>query len=237
MKLLVTRPEADSEALAETLAALGHEAVQAPLLTIRFFDDATLPAGDWQALLVTSANGARALGRREIARELKSLPVLAVGPSSAAALRREGFVSVKAAGGDVEALAALAVAELKPEAGPLLHIAGSVVAGDLGSALGAHGFTVERAVFYEAELAQQLPETARRALEDHTLEGVLFYSPRTARAFTSLVMAAGLKDCLTGVTAYCLSRAVADELRELPFGGVKIAARPEQPALLALISA
>lgn len=237
MKLLVTRPEADSAALAETLAALGHEAVVAPLLAIRFFDEAELPVRNWQGLLVTSANGARALGRRRDADALRNLPVFAVGQASAEALVHEGFTRVRAAGGDVDTLAALVVASLRPDEGPLLHVAGSVVAGDLGSALAAHGFKVERAVLYEAEKAVRLPGAACDALEKGSLDGILLYSPRTARTFVSLVTKAGLEDRLGDVTAYCLSQAVADALKGLPLRGVKIAHEPEQSALLALISA
>lgn len=237
MKLLVTRPEADNATLAETLAALGHEAVVAPLLAIRFFDEAELPVRNWQALLVTSANGARALGRRRDTDALRNLPVFAVGQASAEALVREGFARVKAAGGDVDALTALVVASLRPDGGPLLHVAGKVVAGDLGSALAVHGFKVERAVLYEAEKAPRLPDAARDALENRSLGGVLLYSPRTARIFVSLVAKAGLEDCLGDVTAYCLSQAVADELKDLPLLRTKVAREPEQSALLALISA
>ncbi len=237
MKLLVTRPEADNAALVEVLAALGHEAVVAPLLAIRFLDEAELPVRNWQALLVTSANGARALGRRRDVDSLRNLPVFAVGQASAEELLREGFTHVTAAGGDVDALTALLVASLRPGGGPLLHVAGSVVAGDLGSSLAAHGFKVERAVLYEAERATRLPGAARDALENRSLAGVLLYSPRTARTFVSLVTKACLEDRLGGVTAYCLSQAVADAVKDLPLLRTRVAREPEQSALLALISA
>jgi uroporphyrinogen-III synthase len=235
VRLLVTRPEEDSTPLADALAALGHEAVMAPLLTIRFFDDAPLPEGAWQALLVTSANGARALGRREDARPLLQLPVFAVGAASADAARAAGFAHVEAAGGDVEALAGHVPEALAPGGGPLLHVAGSAVAGDLAALLGAKGFSVERAVLYEATLAKTLPGVAREALEGGTLDGVVLYSPRTARAFASLVVDAGLQACVSGLAAYCLSPAVAAALERLPGLTVKIARQPDQAGLLFLL--
>ena len=64
MRLLVTRPEADAAALAGILAGRGHEPIMAPVMSIRFLDQAAIPSRAWQALLVTSANGARALARR-----------------------------------------------------------------------------------------------------------------------------------------------------------------------------
>lgn len=235
MRLLVTRPEEDSAPLADALSALGHEAVLAPLLDIRFLEGAELPEAAWQALLVTSANGVRALVRHDHAASLLSLPVLAVGPASADAARAAGFVKVEAAGGDVGSLAEHVGKALDPAAGPLLHVAGSAVAGDLAGMLEARGFSVTRAVLYEARLASALPEAARAALEEGTLDGVLLYSPRTARAFASLVRKAGLEARVTGLAAFCLSQAVADALDDLPGLTVKIAREPDQAALIALL--
>lgn len=237
MRLLVTRPEEDSAPLADALVALGHEVVMAPLLTIRFLDDAFLPEGRWRALLFTSANGVRALVRRNEALRLLPLPVFAVGPASADAARAAGFVTVEAAGGDVTSLAAHVSGALKPEGGPLLHVAGSTVAGDLAGSLGAQGFEVKRAVLYEAAPAHVLPEAARQEIEDGSLDGVLLYSPRTARAFASLVLEAGLATRTEGLVAYCLSPNVAEALRDLPGLTVKIAREPDQAALVALLPA
>jgi hypothetical protein len=40
---------------------------------------------------------------------------------------------------------------------------------------------------------------------------------------------------MSAITAYCLSEAVADALTGLPFKAVRIAAAPQQEALLALL--
>ena len=235
MRLLVTRPEADAAALAGILAGRGHEPIMAPVMSIRFLDQAALPRRNWQALLVTSANGARALARRPEAAALKNVRVLAVGPASAQAMADAGFRWVEAAAGDVDALAALVCLELSPDGGPLLHVAGSVVAGDLQTVLAVQGFEVERAVLYEAAPAAALPSAAVQALAEGGVDGVLLYSPRTARLFLSLVRAAGLQSGLAAITAYCLSPAVAEALGDAGFLTVKIAEQPEQATLLALL--
>ncbi|MFN4353988.1 uroporphyrinogen-III synthase [Parvibaculum sp.] len=235
MRLLVTRPERESQALAAELRARGHEVTIAPLLSIRYLDGVSLPKRDWQALLVTSANGARALGRIAEA-DLKRIPVLAVGEASAAAARAEGFANVRAAEGDVHTLDALAARVLDPAKGPLFHAAGSVLAGDLKAMLEARGFEVERLALYEAE-KQDLPQDVLDALKDGQIGGVLFFSPRTAGQFAALIRAAGLPSSLGGVTAYCLSAAVAGELAGLGFRTVQIAAEPSLKSLTALISA
>lgn len=63
MRVIVTRPAEDAADLAATLSGMGHETILAPLLDIRLAPDADLPALPWQAVLITSANGARALAR------------------------------------------------------------------------------------------------------------------------------------------------------------------------------
>ncbi len=241
MRLLVTRPEADAGKLMAALAGNGHEAVLAPLMEIDFHDDAELPVRDWQAILVTSANGVRALAARSEAATMKAVPVLAVGHASAEAARAAGFSHVRSAAGDVEALADLVSAELSPDAGPLLHVAGSVTAGDLQVMLGVKGFEVVRAVLYEARPVRFLPDVAHAALEARDVDGVLLYSPRTARLFMTLVHEAGLDGALAGVEAFCLSGAVAADAvgrdgEGALFRRVHVAERPEQPALIELVN-
>jgi len=61
MRLLVTRPEPDNARTAAALRAKGHEVVLAPLLHIEAVADADLGEPPWAAILLTSANGARAV--------------------------------------------------------------------------------------------------------------------------------------------------------------------------------
>ena len=232
MRLLVTRPAAESEALAVLLAARGHAVTVAPVMEIRPIPGAQVSLESVQALLVTSRNGAEALARATADRRC---PVLAVGRASAAACRAAGFADVRSADGDVEALARLVTQRLRPEAGALLHVAGSAVAGDLAGTLSQAGYKVRRAVLYEARPVELLPEAAAAFLKAHAPGGVLFYSPRSTALFGRLCGAAELSAELKLLTALCLSPAVAEAARALGFGGVRIAAGPDQDALLALI--
>ena len=238
MKALVTRPAEDAAPLARSLAERGIDTVLAPMLTIRALPEAaqrlTNALIGAQALLFTSANGARVFAAVSPRREL---PVLAVGDASAAAARIANFRSVMSAGGDVADLAQLVAARLAPAHGPLVHAAGSEVAGDLAGLLGASGFTVRRAVIYAAEPVQALAAAAEAALGAGALDLALFFSPRTAGQFVRLAAAAGLAPCCRGVLALALSPAVAEALAALPWRRVVVAAAPDQPALLAALDA
>src|SRR5690606_24915182 len=113
VRLLLTRPEEDARPLGERLRAAGHEVLIEPLLKIRYRDAPTLELDGVQALLLTSANGVRALARHSHRRDL---PVLAVGDATACAARAAGFSDVRSADGDVHDLEALVVAQLSPQA-------------------------------------------------------------------------------------------------------------------------
>lgn len=88
MRVIVTRPRAQAEPLAERLRALGHEVVLCPLLEVEPLGDGPVEVEGYDWVVVTSANGADELARRSAGR----MPRLAaVGPGTAEALRRHGL--------------------------------------------------------------------------------------------------------------------------------------------------
>ncbi|HEV7371590.1 uroporphyrinogen-III synthase [Arenibaculum sp.] len=231
-RLLVTRPGEDGRALAALVEARGATALIDPMLEIEHHAGPPLDLAGAQALLFTSANGVRAAAARTSER---SLPAFAVGDATARAARAAGFADVRSAGGDVGDLTALVARSLVPGAGRLVHAAGTAVAGDLGAALAAAGFVVERAVLYAARPAASLAESTVRELYAGTIDAVLFFSPRTARSFVRLAGQAGLDARLVAVDALCLSTAVAMEARTMPWHAIRVAERPEQATLLDLL--
>lgn len=232
MRLLITRPLEESGALAEELRALSHDCLIEPMLTVAPIADAVPDLTDVQAVLLTSANGARALALHDVRRDI---PVLTVGAATAEAARKAGFPNVESAGGDVAMLADLVRQRLKPENGVLLHVAGTAVAGDLAGDLGRDGFILRRAVLYRADKASKLSPACIEALKAGRLDGAVFFSPRSAATFIELVRAAGLDSTLSGLAMYALSQAVADAAGTLRWGATHVAKRPEKSALLALL--
>jgi len=231
-RVLITRPRPDAVRLATALAARGVESVLAPLSEI-VFTPVPVPLEGVQAILVTSANGVRALAAATPRRDVR---VLAVGRASADAARREGFGTVASADGDVHALAALVRRSLDRGAGGLLHASGADVAGDLAGALARDGFDVRRVSLYEARMAEALPAKAEVALRGQTLQGATLFSPRGADSFVRLLRAAGLEGTTAPLTAFCLSAAVARAASGLAWRSVEIAARPDQEALVDIVA-
>ena len=228
MRVLVTRPLQDALETARMLETMGHSALIAPLLEIRFLDGPELLLDGVQAVLATSANGVRAFARRTTDR---AIPVFAVGMQTAEAAKAAGFANVRSADGDADALAKAVAQWTTPGAGALLHAAGKEAEGKLEADLKRAGFSVQRETLYEAVAAKELAAEAARALKGSRLDAALFFSPRSARTFCECVNHLGLGDHVRGLVACCISAKAANALT-LVFQEVRIAERPNQDALL-----
>jgi uroporphyrinogen-III synthase len=232
MRVLITRPEREATTLAMALGERGHVSVIAPLFRLEFLRppaDFAAALNACQAVLLTSANGARALAE---ASDQRGKPILAVGDTTASTAEGLGFASVTSAAGDAAALVDLVRRRLDPEKGPLVHVSGVDVAVDLDDTLRPHGFDVRRFALYEACAVTSLPDSARAALQARALDAATFFSTRASDLFVRLVSAAGLQDSLGGVTAIAISPAVLEPLSVLPFRATVAAARPSRQAVL-----
>ena len=234
MRLLVTRPEPDAERTAAVLRARGHRAVIAPLLRIEPLDGATIGAGPWAAVLVTSANVAHAIAAHARRTDLIGLPVFAVGGRTAEAMRTLGCANVISADGNAGDLARIIAAHLNPPA-RLLYLAGAQRSGDLGGALRAKGFAVEIVAIYRAVVADILPPDVARELVGG-IDGVLHFSRRCAEAYVEAARAVGLLESALRPAHFCLSAQVAAPLRNAGGRLVRVARTPTEAALLDLIA-
>jgi len=232
MRLLVTRPQPDASETAKRLAALGHAVEVAPMMEIAFSPE---PAGFGvpAALLVTSRNAVRALERWPAAGAWRAVPVYAVGETTAALARAAGFDDVRAGPGDVTALADLVRADFDRDAGAILYPAARDQAADVAAML--TGFTVITVEAYRGVAATRIEEEIARAIRSTAIDGVLFYSRRTAAIFAELVAAANLGEGLARAVFFALSATVAEALAGLRPAEVRVAARPDEESLFSLI--
>ena len=232
MRVLIIRPEREATALATALIGRGHAPVIAPLFRLEILrppPEFAAALAACQTVLLTSANGARALAE---ASEQRAKPILAVGDTTASTAEGLGFAAVVSAAGDGAALAALVRRGLDPKKGALVHVSGVDIAFDLAQALAADGFEVHRFALYDAREETVLPESARAALEARSLDAATFFSSRAASVFAKLVDDAGLTDSLRGVTAIAISPAALEPLAALPFKATVAAARPTRQSVL-----
>lgn len=231
MLVLLTRPRGQAEATARRLAAIGHEALVAPLTTIAI-SDAPPPEGPFDAVLLTSANALPALSR--VRDRFVGAPILAVGTRTAEAARSAGFDGVADAGGDARALVDLVTA-LLPGGGRLLHATGRDRKAEPARSLAARGYEVSTWECYEARAVLKLPPEAAEALGAGRVDAVLHYSRRSAASFRDLCGQAGLAERAAAPLHFCLSADVAEGLGGAGFRR-RIAAWPDEAALLRLLS-
>jgi uroporphyrinogen-III synthase len=232
MRVLITRPEREATTLATALSQRGHVPVIAPLFRLEILHppaDFAASLAACQAVLLTSANGARALAE---ASEQRGRPILAVGDTTATTAEGLGFTAVASAAGDGAALVELVRKRLDPKDGPLVHVCGADQALDLGAALSHDGFEVRRFVLYDARAEGALPDSARAALQARALDAATFFSPRAAAGFAALLSKAGLVDSVRDITAIAISPAALAPLAKLPFKATVAAARPTRQAVL-----
>jgi uroporphyrinogen-III synthase len=232
VRLLVTRPEPDGARTGAALRARGHAVLLAPLLRVEVVD-AAIPDAPYGAVVMTSANAARAVASHPRRAALAALPVFAVGRRSAEAARAAGFYDVRCADGDRDDLVALMRAEYRAQRGPLLYLAGEDRAGELE--LAGSGVEVVTAVVYRAVAAESFPHAVAAALAAGALDGVLHFSRRSAEAYLACARRAALLAPALAPVQYCLSAAVAAPLAAAGASAVRIAARPDEAALLELV--
>jgi uroporphyrinogen-III synthase len=225
MRVLVTRAHADAERTAQRLAERGHEATAAPVTELAPTGE-PMPAGPFDALVVTSAHAVPALA----AAADKGLPVLAVGERTAAALREAGFHDVRAGPGDAAGLADL-VSRLVPSGARLLHAAARHRKAEPEASLRTRGHRVRVWETYEARAVERFDDGLVSRFRAGQFDVVLHFSRRSAGLFVDLADRAGLRPQLGLPIHLCLSPDVAIPLAGLA-ARVVIADTPTEAAML-----
>lgn len=231
MHWMVTRPRTDGDRVASCLQAIGHTTLSCPLTTVVFADEPAPDLTGIQAVLATSRHGVAGLARLC---DQRDRPMYVVGNATAEAARNEGFSTVESADGNADALVSLVRRRLDPSDGALLRIRGAVARGDVAQSLTEAGFDVRSMTTYRIDTVGSLPDIAKTALIEPSIDGVLFFSPRSAKLFARLVGEAALSDCLSGLAALCLSPAIAECLDRNRWRTVRAAGSPDLAALIAL---
>lgn len=224
-KVWITRAQPGADITAERVRSLGHQALTAPLLTVRPTPDAVIDLRGVAALAFTSANGVRAFADASAERALR---VFAVGAATAQAARAAGFKLVLSADGDVEALAhgiALRRGELR---GVVLHAGAAEPAGDLTGSLARQGVEARRLVLYKTVSVDWTAEMARDLVSSDV---VLLHSPRAAQVLADLLRA----HPAPAMRALGLSKAVVQPLLNTPLAERGFPPMPIEGALLNLI--
>jgi len=231
MRIWVTRAAPEAEATAQRLRALGDTPLVGPVLEVRHLAKPAPSLAGVGALAFTSRNGVSAFAAVSPRRDL---PVFAVGAATAETARARGFDKVYSANGDVTGLARLVGRRRELFSGAVLYAGAREPAGDLPAALQAQGIAVRRHVVYAVEVMEApLAATAALSAEPVELDAILVYSPRAGRRLAEID---ALSRVAQSLDAFCISEAAAEPLRRLNFRRLAVAAKPNEDALLALLT-
>ena len=232
MRLLVTRPEPDVERTAAALRARGHHVLAAPLLQMQSVD-CEIPNESFSAIVMTSANAARALATHPRCAELLGLPLFAIGPHTAELARSTGFAEVHSADGNKQKLSAIMRRRLPAGQHLLLYLAGEDRAGDLDV---SESIRVTTAVVYRMVKCEKFDAVVDRALSQGEIEAVLHFSRRSAENYVECATRSGIRQQALAPVHYCLSQQIATALADAGAAAIRIAPRPDEAALLALLN-
>ena len=229
MHILITRPKEDAVFLANRLNNRDIKCIVEPLIEIVYLDKPMPNLSSVYAILITSANGIRALARLSSDR---TIAIWTVGDASASTALSLGYRNVKSASGDVNDFARLVIQNMGGSKRPLLHISGSQVAGDLGKHLKSAGLLYKRCILYEAQARLKLSENTSRMIRKGLMDGVMLYSPRTAEIFLKLIINLGLGKKLRGLSVFCLSEAVEKKIKMMQWKKIAVAQFPNEASLI-----
>jgi uroporphyrinogen-III synthase len=206
VKLLILRPEPGASETAARAREMGLAPVVAPLFAIESLDAGPIDPSDYDAVLLTSANGAR-----HAPAGLTGLACFAVGDGTAAAAAQAGFSDIRTGPGDGPAAAAMIAAAGMKRA---VHLCGRE-----HRALEEAGVSIERRVVYAAE------PVAREPFDGPAV--AMIHSARAGSRF------AGLARDKSTIALAAISAAAAEAAGE-GWAEKAVASAPRDQALLEL---
>jgi uroporphyrinogen-III synthase len=233
LRVLVTRPEPGASRTARQLLEAGLRPIVLPLTeTVGLsVEPGSVPA-DAAAVAVTSANAVRHAPARLIA-AVVALPCHAVGARTANAARGAGFLTVSEGPGDAAALADSMAASLGGRS--VVYLCGRVRFPAFEQHLGAAGITVHAVETYDTVAVDYSDEAILTALSDEPVDAVLLYSATAAAAMRMLTGRGALRRLLERQRFLALSPRIAAALGDSAGDRLRIAARPDEASLLALL--
>lgn len=236
---LITRPKPEAIKLKKKLSQIDVKGVVEPLLEITFSKTSKsqfkkiVERYNVQAIVLTSNNGAKALGK--ISKDY-SLRVITVGDTTADEAREQGFYKVSSVDGDLIRLKRFIINNLDPEKGVIIYLSGNIISEDLGHNLGRNGFKVKRIIGYKASYAKKLSNKAVELLKNGKINYILFYSSKTSEVFLELIKYNNLPLTLRKIDVFCLSENIARIAKKISWKSINIAKEPTEKSLLELIN-
>ncbi|AIL12766.1 hypothetical protein IM40_03290 [Candidatus Paracaedimonas acanthamoebae] len=229
MKVLLTRPQYDSEELANDLLAYGIESHINPLIKIES-KPFQYDLKHVQALVITSINGIRCFAAQS---QERSLPLFVVGQESMKLASSLHFKEIIQGNGTALSLLPLIRGVCSHTKKEIAYITGDHIHTDLILPLIELGFSARRIIAYNTVECSSLSHQTQQLLENKTISAVSFFSPRNAQIFAKLVEnSKGLCQFLYGV---CLSSEIANIVSKIQWKELYIATSPTRQEVIKIL--
>lgn len=235
VRVLVTRPEPGGSRTARRLQEMGFQPLLLPLTeTVTLPVETGLVPRDAVAVAITSANAVRHAPKEVIA-ALAALPCHAVGTRTAEAARKMGFSSVIEGSGDAEALADSIASAFPGKI--IVYFCGRVRFPLFEQKLEAASVQVRAVETYDTLPVGYSDESILALLSGQPMDAVLLYSAKAAAAMRVAIRRPALQDLFEKTSVLALSARIAAAFGDSAGNAIRIAAQPDEDALLALLQA
>jgi uroporphyrinogen-III synthase len=231
-RVLVTRPEPGASQTAKRLRAAGFSPLVLPLSETRPLPVVSIPE-TFDAVAVTSSSAIRHAPRALLNR-LSGSRCYAVGQKTAAMANQAGFAEIVTGPGGAEALADVIISAEKRGAA-ILYLCGRVRLPAFEARLRAAGIAVRPVETYDTVEISRDADTVRHLLDEKPVDAVLLYSAKAASAFADLASRPELSPLFKTACFHCISPRVASALAAHQGAKIRVAAEPNEEALLLLL--
>ncbi|MBZ9656552.1 uroporphyrinogen-III synthase [Phyllobacterium lublinensis] len=231
--VLVTRPQPGATKTAERLLCGGFLPMVLPLTEIVSLP-AKHPDGTFHAVAVTSASALRQAPDQTLEPLLK-LPCFVVGEATAAAARARGFETVTTGDGDGSSLAQTVIEELCTKH-RILYLTGRVRAPAFEATLRKAGVHYRTLKTYDTVSVSYTTEFLVKFFSAGRIDCCLVYSHWGAEEFMRLMRREEIAHHFDRTPVFCLSSRIAEALAGLDRSLIHVSDRPDESALLELIS-
>jgi len=237
-RVLVTRAVDQTAELASALRDAGLDPVSVPTIAIEFepaggdLDDAARQLGSYAWVVISSANGARAIlqAAERVFSSFEAARFATIGSTTRRVLELEGIdVGFQPSRSNAATMAA----ELPVRRGDrVLAVRGDLAGEELVAALRARGAMVDEVIAYRTlEAPGESRGLLRRATDDGPIAAVLMTSGSTVRGLVALGMAEAID--VRAFPAVCNGPETADEARSAGFRILTVSPTPDATALAA----
>lgn len=213
-KIVITRPEAQGRAFIEHIEGChSSEFLLEPLLDIQFLSVSLPDSNSYDGVIITSIHSVDIFHSADPAWLKKRF--YCVGESVAAALRDKGAKNISLIAPMANELVQKIIKQGGFENSHLLYLRGKDIAFDVKSALKDADIKIDELVCYEAIAVTKFSDTFIRALNNHEIAAITFFSKRTALAFLECVRASNIQNKLKDIKALCISDGVLECLHSV----------------------